>query len=460
MRVAITTLGCKVNRYDTAVIEQRLDASGWQRVDFDDVADAYIVNSCTVTDRADRDARRLCRRARRTNPGARVIMTGCYAQTSPVAVSRLDSVDYVVGLGRVDDLLRAVAGELESRTSVSDLRHADTVATVGIASFPGRSRAFVKVQEGCDLFCTFCIVPVARGKSRSVPARQVIDEIERLAARGYREIVLTGVHLGGYGSDLDPPRDLAWLLECIAERRPPVRVRVSSVDPPELTPRLLDVLAEQSVFCPHLHVPLQSLDEGVLSRMRRRYTVAEAIDALARTRGRLGDDVAIGTDLITGFPEETADEFENTRERTKELALSYLHVFPYSQRSSTSAAKRWHALPDGLVHERANAMRELDAELRVRFRRRFIGREASVLFEGERDEDDESGKGEWWSGYSEHYLPVACETGSLPASIDLRGVIRRVRIEAEAQGQGEPLVRSRHGQPGDVRGGVLIGRIV
>ncbi|HXC51703.1 MAG TPA: tRNA (N(6)-L-threonylcarbamoyladenosine(37)-C(2))-methylthiotransferase MtaB [Candidatus Limnocylindrales bacterium] len=423
MRVAITTLGCKVNRYDTAVIEQRIAAMGWQRVDFDDVADAYVVNSCTVTDRADRDSRALCRRARRNNPAARVIMTGCYAQVSPEAVSKLDSVDYVVGLGRVDDLLKAVAGELASRSAVSDLRRADTVATLGIASFPGRSRAFVKVQEGCDLFCTFCVVPVARGRSRSVPARDVLDEIERLAARGFREVVLTGVHLGGYGADLDPPCDLAWLLECIAERRPAVRVRVSSIDPPELTPRLLDVLSDRTQFCPHVHVPLQSLDDGVLTRMRRRYSAADAVSAIDRARARLGDDLAIGTDLLTGFPEESEAEFDETWRRADDLALSYLHVFPYSQRTSTSAAKRWHALPDALVHGRATRMRELDAELRARFRRRFVGREVDVLFEGARD--PATGR---WTGYSEHYVPVACASDAA----DLRGSIRRVRVESEA----------------------------
>jgi threonylcarbamoyladenosine tRNA methylthiotransferase MtaB len=404
-----------------------MDARGWTRVAFDDEADAYVVNSCTVTDRADRDARRLARKARRRNPAARVIVTGCYAQVSPADVSALDCVDYVVGLGRVDDLLRAVEGELDRRVAVSDLRRADTVATIGISSFPGRSRAFVKVQEGCDLFCTFCIVPVARGRSRSVGAREVIDEIERLAARGFREVVLTGVHLGGYGADLDPPRDLAWLLECIAERRPPVRIRVSSVDPPEVTHRLLDVMSDASLFCPHLHVPLQSADDGVLARMRRRYTAAEAGEAVDRIRRHLGSDVSIGTDIVTGFPEESEDEYRGTWERLDDLDLSYLHVFPYSQRSSTSAAKRWTPLADGVVHERAVRLRELDATLRERFRRRFVGREASVLFEGTRDAA--TGR---WTGYSEHYLPVACTTASLPHDAELRGTIHRARIDAVA----------------------------
>jgi threonylcarbamoyladenosine tRNA methylthiotransferase MtaB len=425
MRVAVATLGCKVNRYDTAVIEQRVDERGWKRVGFEDVADAYIVNSCTVTDRADRDARRLARQARRRNPSARVVMTGCYAQVSPAGVAALDYVDYVVGLGRLGDLLRAVAGELDTRVAVSDVRKSESVTTLGISSFPGRSRAFVKVQEGCDLFCTFCIVPVARGRSRSVDVRAILDEIERLAARGFREVVLTGVHLGGYGADLDPPRDLAWLLECIAERRPPVRVRVSSVDPPEITPRLLDVMSDASLFCPHLHVPLQSADDAVLGRMRRRYSASDAADAIARIRRQLGADVSIGTDIVTGFPEESEGEYRSTWTRLDDLDLSYLHVFPYSQRSSTSAAKRWKALPDALVHDRAVRLRELDRMLRERFRRRFVGREANVLFEGARD--DATGR---WTGYSEHYLTVACTTERLPRDAELRGTIHRARIDA------------------------------
>jgi threonylcarbamoyladenosine tRNA methylthiotransferase MtaB len=428
VRVAIATLGCKVNQYDTAVIEGRFDEQGWQRVDFDATADAYVVNSCTVTDRADSDARRLARRARRANPSARVIMTGCYAQVSPESVAKLDCVDYVVGLGRLDDLLRAVAGELGTKTAVSDLRRADDVGTLGISTFPGRSRAFVKVQEGCDLFCTFCIVPVARGRSRSVPPRLVLDEIERLAASGFREIVLTGVHLGGYGSDLEPARDLAWLLECIAERRPPVRVRVSSVDPPEITSRFLDVVSDRALFCPHFHVPLQAGNDAVLTRMRRRYTVAEATTAIASLRDRLGEDVAVGTDLITGFPEETDEEYEETKALANDLGLAYLHVFPYSQRSSTSAAKRYRALPDSTVHDRAHRLREFDRDLRARYRNRFVGCEARVLFEGARDET--TGR---WTGYSEHYVPVACAEPQGRAGGALRGVVASVRIDSAGE---------------------------
>jgi len=405
MRVAIATLGCKVNQYDSAVIDRLVAERGWRTVDFEDVADAYVVNTCTVTDRADGDARKLARKARRTNPGSRVILTGCYAQTSPDEIARLDYVDYVVGLGRLPDLLRAVEGELTERVAVSDLRRATEVATLGIESFPGRTRAFVKVQEGCNLFCTYCIIPIARGRSRSVPPRAVLEEIDRLEARGYREIVLTGVHLGGYGRDLDERFDLAFLLEALAEHAPRLRIRLSSIDPPEITPRLLDVVAGNPLFCRHFHVPLQAGDDGVLDRMHRVYSASEAARAIALLRERI-PDVCVGTDVITGFPGETDAEFTRGRDYLADVGLDYLHVFPYSQRRSTSAAKRWTPLPREVVTVRAAALRALDRRLRTAFRERFLGRTLSVLFETSRDRATGQLR-----GYSDNYVPVLCDAG-------------------------------------------------
>ena len=418
MRVAVATLGCKVNQYDSAVMERRFAERGWTRVDFRDPADAYVVNSCTVTDRADSDARRLARRAKRTNPGARVVMTGCYAQTNPAEVDGLGEVDYVIGLGRLDDLLAAVQGELESSVAVSDLRHADSVQTLGIESFSGRTRAFVKVQEGCDLFCTYCIVPVARGKSRSVPARRVLEEIDRLEGKGFREVVLTGVHLGGYGRDLDDRFDIAWLCEALAEHRPGVRIRLSSIDPPEVSRRLLDVFASSPMFCPHFHVPLQAGDDEVLAHMGRKYTASEAADALAMIRESL-PDASIGTDVITGFPGESPQAFRRGLEYVERVGVSYLHVFPYSERRSTSAAKRWKPLPDHEVHERARTMRKLDKRLRRRFEDRFIGTTRPVLFENVRDAATGALR-----GYTDNYLPVVCDG---PDSLMNRTIDVRIR---------------------------------
>lgn len=403
MRVALATLGCKVNQYDSAVIDRLVREKQWQRVDFDEAAEAYIINTCTVTDRADADGRRLARRARRRNPEARVILTGCYAQTNPAGIAALGYVDHVVGLGRLPELLSAVEGKLADRIAVSDLRRADKVETLGIESFNGRSRAFVKIQEGCDLFCTFCIVPVARGKSRSVEPRKVIDEIELLAAGGFGEVVLTGVHLGGYGSDLEPACDLAFLLKAIAERAPKLRVRISSVDPPELTERFLGTIADNDIFCRHLHVPVQSGCDPVLGRMKRKYTAGEAAERLSAARRQM-PDLCIGTDLITGFPGETEDEFAQTVRFLEQAELDYLHVFPYSRRSATSAAKRWSELPDHVVHERARLVRALDRSMRRRFEDRFIGTRARVLFENARDKETGMLK-----GYSNNYLPLIAD---------------------------------------------------
>jgi len=429
VRVAIATLGCKVNQYDSAVIERLFGEKRWQQVEFSDTADAYVVNSCTVTDRADSDARRLARRARRSNPQARVILTGCYAQTSPGEIAGLDYVDYVIGLGRLPDLLSAVEGELAERVAISDLRHAKTVDTLGIETFSGRTRAFVKVQEGCNLFCTFCIIPVARGASRSVPPRAVVAEIDRLEARGHREVVLTGIHLGGYGADLDPACDLAWLLEAIAERRPRLRVRISSIDPPEITPRLADLVASSDTFCPHFHVAIQAGDDEVLANMNRRYTAADAERNIGMLRERV-PGVCIGTDVITGFPGESDEQFEHGLEYVERLGFAYLHVFPYSQRRATSAAKRWQPLPDHVVHERARRMRALDRRLRRRYHERFVGEQVSVLFENARDRTSGLLK-----GYSGNYLPVLCEAGD-----DWMNRVARVRISGRS---GKHLVAER-----------------
>ncbi len=400
MRVAIATLGCKVNQYDSAVFERLFAERGWERVDFSARADAYVVNTCTVTDRADAEARRLARRARRTNPEARVVMTGCYAQVGAESLRRLAEVDYVVGLGRLEDLLAAIAGQLEGSVAVGNLRRENRITTFGLRSFPGRTRAFVKIQEGCDLFCTFCIVPLARGPSRSVPPRQVIEEVERLGAAGHREVVLTGVHLGGYGRDLNPPTSLAELLGMLAERRLDLRVRLSSIDPPEVTGDLLAAARALEGFCDHFHVPIQAGDDRVLERMRRRYTVAEARAAFERIRDTF-PQANIGTDVIAGFPGETPEEFANTLAFLEQAAPGYLHVFPYSRRRSTAAAKRWQPLPERVVRGRAARLRALDRRLRRSFARRFVGKRLEVLIERPSQEPDGP-----WRGHSRNYLEI------------------------------------------------------
>ncbi len=290
-RFAVATLGCKVNQYDSAMIESRLGARGMERCEFDEVADVYIVNTCTVTDRADAESLKLARRARRLNPHARVVMTGCLAQANPAVLAAAAEIDAVVGLGRPGDLERAALGEASSRVMVSNLRKERAPIELGAVALEGRTRAFLKVQEGCDQFCSFCIVPTSRGTSRSVEPRRIFAALDELAASGFREVILTGVHLGGYGRDLDPPVDLETLLEMVDERSPISRVRISSLDPEELSDRILEIMAASDKFCPHLHLPLQAGTDATLVRMRRRYDLR----ALQRPRRTYPGGNALGS---------------------------------------------------------------------------------------------------------------------------------------------------------------------
>ncbi len=418
MRVAIATLGCKVNQYDSAMIEARLGARGIARCDFDEPADVYIVNTCTVTDRADAESLRLARRARRLNPRARVVMTGCLAQANPTALAAAREVDAVVGLGRPDDLERAVLGEAGARVMVANLRKERAAIDLGAVALEGRTRAFLKLQEGCDQFCSFCIVPTSRGTSRSVPPRRIFEALDGLAAAGFREAILTGVHLGGYGRDLDPPVSLERLLEMIAERSPIGRIRLSSLDPEELSDEVLRIVSASDKFCPHLHLPLQAGDDATLRRMRRRYDVAHFADRVERILAAM-PSAAIGTDLIAGFPGETALDFDRYFNFVESLPLAYFHVFPYSVRAGTTAAKLPRKVAAEEIRRRAARLRELGERKRRQFVERFCGSVLKVLLE-------ERGADGRLKGYSRNYIRVLVEGGESLANDEVEVVASRV----------------------------------
>ncbi|MGD0947325.1 MAG: tRNA (N(6)-L-threonylcarbamoyladenosine(37)-C(2))-methylthiotransferase MtaB [Candidatus Binatia bacterium] len=402
MRVALATLGCKVNHYDSASIATRLRGAGCTMVAFEPGADVYIVNTCTVTDRADAESRRLARRARRFNPAGRVILTGCFAQVSPQAAA-IPEVDHVVGLNRLPDLVRAVRGELATereRVLVDDLRTTRKVKTLGAESFTGHTRAFLKIQEGCDLFCTFCIVPFARGRSRSVPPQRVLEQLRMLAQRGFQEVVLTGVHLGGYGTDLDPQTELTDLLEMVLERPPVPRIRLSSIDPPEVTARLIGLLRDSPALCPHLHIPIQAGHDDVLRRMHRRYAIGFVRELCGRIREQL-PNAAIGTDVIAGFPGETEAHFDEGVQVLAALPLTYFHVFPYSRRMGTTAAKLDGQVAPAIIKQRAQRLRTLGERKRLEFACRFVGCQARVLAE-----HASTRHGGWLTGYTGNYQRV------------------------------------------------------
>ncbi|MGH7768575.1 MAG: tRNA (N(6)-L-threonylcarbamoyladenosine(37)-C(2))-methylthiotransferase MtaB [Candidatus Binatia bacterium] len=404
MRIAIATLGCKINQYDSAVIQSRLEETRHSFVPFEEEADFYIVNACTVTDRADWEARQLVRRAKRRSPAARVLVTGCYAQIKPQEVAEVPGVDFVVGLNRVPDLLRFVdqteASSGADRIAVGQVRNERGVPVLGARALPGHTRAFLKIQEGCNYSCTYCIIPAARGLSRSVPPEDIMREIRALAEKGFVEIVLTGIHLGGYGHDLNPRMDLTGLLEIVLEKSPIRRLRLSSLDPREVPERLLRLMERSGTLCPHLHVCAQAGDDLILKRMRRNYDAAYYRDIVIRARELL-PDAALGSDIIVGFPGESEASFERQMEFFDSLPLTYFHVFPYSIRSTTVAAGLPGHVPSAVKKERARRMRELGTRKKREFYRRFLGRRVSVLVEGD------SNVAGARRGYSRNYLPVS-----------------------------------------------------
>jgi threonylcarbamoyladenosine tRNA methylthiotransferase MtaB len=398
MRFAIATLGCKVNQYDSAIIEARLLALGMERTEFGRPAEVYIVNTCTITHRADAESLRLARRARKLNPGARVIMTGCLAQANPHTLAQAVEVDAVVGLGRNGDLERAAIGDSVERVMVSNLRKQLAAIELGTATLDGHTRAFLKVQEGCDQFCSFCIVPISRGRSRSAAPRRIFEALDSLAERGFKEVVISGVHLGGYGRDLDPAVELEQLLEMIAERCPIERVRLSSIDPEELNDKIIAIVAQSSRFCPHFHLPLQAGEDQTLSRMRRRYSTDYFGERVERVLTAM-PDAAVGTDLIAGFPGETARQFEQYFNFVDNLPLAYFHVFPYSPRPNTTAAKLPDRVPAAELKRRSAMLRELGERKRRQFAASLVGKRLKVLFEQTTPDG-------WLRGYSRNYVSV------------------------------------------------------
>ncbi len=404
VRVAVVTLGCKVNQCESAGIAEAMAAQGMTIVPFEDEADCYIVNTCTVTGRTDYQSRQLIRRAIRRNPAAAVFVTGCYAQRAPEEIARIPGVRIVAGNAEkasLPRLLQEFTAGNGGQVRVGDIRGERAFSRLGATTFPDHTRAFLKIQDGCDAFCSYCIVPHARGPSRSLPPQEVEAGIATLAAAGYREVVLTGIHLGAYGRDLTPPANLEGVVRRCAEERPVERLRLSSIEPREITDELLALLGSSDVLCRHLHIPLQSGDDGILAAMRRDYDGAFFRDLLRRIFAAV-PGIAVGIDVMVGFPGETAAAFANTLHLVEEMPVAYLHVFPYSQRPGTPAAALAGQIPDREKKGRAEWLRRIGAEKRRTFAERFIGTPLTVLIEGRK----EAATG-FPRGFSDNYLPVA-----------------------------------------------------
>jgi threonylcarbamoyladenosine tRNA methylthiotransferase MtaB len=371
-RYHVVTLGCKLNQFDTAAIEGMLRGRGLERAEDPGGADVLVVNTCTVTSRADADARRLVRRLRRASPAARLLVTGCYAERRPADLAALSGVDAVVGnsgRARLPSLLDRWAGP---RADAVD--HGCETRPLPEALHFGRTRAYLKVQEGCDLRCSYCIIPTVRGASRSVPPGEVEGGLRRLVERGFREVVLTGVNTGDWGKDLDPPLVLADLLERLMGVPGLGRLRLNSLEPRTVTDRMVQLMSGAGGrIARHLQVPLQSGSDAILRGMRRNYRTALYADVVERLRQAM-PDIGIGADVIVGFPGEDESRFEETRGFIRDVGLSYLHVFSWSAREGTDAFRLAGRVPRTTVRRRVALLRAQAAEQGLAFRRSFTGR--------------------------------------------------------------------------------------
>lgn len=414
MRIAIYTLGCKVNQYETQAMEQELTARGHELVDFEQPADAYIINTCSVTAISDKKSRQMIRRARKLNPDAIVAACGCYVQTHTDEVVEL-GIDLVGGTGQRMEFLRQLltAAEKKTRVLVDDALHRHEFEILPAGGQMSRTRAMLKVEDGCRNFCTYCIIPFARGPVRSLPISEAVVQTGQLAAEGYQEVVITGIEISSWGQDLDGEKSLMDLLEAVSAAAGEMRLRLGSLEPRTITEDFCRRAAKLTNLCPHFHLSLQSGCDETLRRMNRRYDTERFYKSVTLLR-EFFPGVAITTDLITGFPGETEEEFQKTLDFIRRCEFAQIHVFPYSVRPGTRAAAM-EQLPKSVKEERAARAGEVAARLHEQYLQSCVGQVYPVLFEQPGQEGE-------FTGHAPNYMEVTA-----PGE-DLHNCLRPVRI--------------------------------
>ncbi len=419
-KAAFYTLGCKVNQYETeAVIDIFID-NGYQIVDFSEKADLYIVNSCTVTNEAARKTRQIARRAKRSAPESIVAIVGCYTQAFPDEVSEIEEIDFVMGSNNKAEILNK-AEEMMAGSSVDDeiseYSELSEYEELKLKRLSNTTRANVKIEDGCNQFCSYCIIPYARGPVRSRKKEDVVAEIRRLSQQKVKEIILTGTHLGAYGRDQGNPKALTELMRSLTELDELKRVRLSSIEGTEIDQEMIDLIAEEDIFCPHLHLPLQSGSDQILEAMNRPYNAAEFKKTIAKLRERI-PELAVTTDVIVGFPGETEATFTETMKVVEEIGFSKVHVFPYSAREGTPAAEM-EQINGNIIKEYSKKLRLLNESLMLSYQEKFIGQEKEVLIEEVRDH-----KTDLLTGYTDNYLKVL-----LAGSDKLKNQLVKVKLK-------------------------------
>ena len=430
MRVAFYTLGCKVNQYETQALEQLFAGRGHTLVPFEGEADAYIINTCTVTAVSDKKSRQVVRQARKRSPEALVAVCGCYPQTHPDDIKNLP-VDLVAGTGDrtgfVELVEQAWSERREKITALDDAMKRRVFEPLPAGGLEGRTRAMLKVEDGCVNFCTYCIIPYARGPVRSLPLASAAAEAERLAAEGYKELVLTGIEISSWGRDLEGRPELIDLIEAVCAAAPDCRIRLGSLEPRTITEEFCRRAAELPNLCPHFHLSLQSGCDATLKRMNRKYDTARFFESVCLLREHF-QSPAITTDMIVGFPGETETEFEQSLDFIRRCAFASMHIFPYSKRPGTPAADMPGQVPKAVKEERARQAARAASRMERSYLEQFAGQREEVLFEEERDG--------LWRGHTTRYCEVR-----VPSGENLHNQLRQVSVTGVGDGflEGEIL---------------------
>lgn len=401
--ISIATLGCKVNQFESEAIIDGLKQKGYLLVPFGQGADISIINTCTVTQRADFQSRQFVRRAFRSNPHSLIIVAGCYPQVEPDVFLKMKEVHYLLGNKEKREIPHHLPmmekGEFP-RVQIGKIDEERSFPETPLFSFHQHTRAFLKIQDGCNACCSYCIVPHARGPSRSLPPERVLKHLKVLKEKGFKEVVLTGIHLGTYGLDFHPPFPLEKLIRGLEKEDIPDRIRLSSMEPGDFSPELMTTLSQSGRICPHLHISIQSGDDEILKKMNRDYDRSFLSHLIQELSLRI-PNLSIGADVIVGFPGESEAHFRQTYGLVESLPFSYLHVFPFSRRKGTAAYQFPQGLSEKEIKKRAREMRELGKQKRQVFYQRFLNQKLRVLVENRREK--ETGR---WKGFSRNFIPV------------------------------------------------------
>ncbi|MCR1952274.1 tRNA (N(6)-L-threonylcarbamoyladenosine(37)-C(2))-methylthiotransferase MtaB [Clostridium sp. DSM 100503] len=403
MKVAFSTLGCRVNVYESEAMAEKFIREGYEVVDASEAADVYVINTCTVTNMGDKKSRQIISRARRLNENATVAVVGCYSQIAPKEVSEIPGVDVVLGTRNKGDVVYYVnkaRDEGKSQVHVEGVLKNRKFEELNIEEYQDKTRAFLKIQDGCNRFCTYCIIPYSRGSVCSKDPKKVLEEVNKLAEHGFKEIILSGIHTASYGLDLEGSVNLIDIIEEIEKVEGIERIRIGSIEPAFFTPEVIEKIKKFKKLCPHFHLSLQSGCNATLKRMNRRYTAKEYADSVKLLRETM-PDVSITTDVIVGFPGETEEEFNETYEFLKNIKLTKTHVFKYSPRKGTKAADMQDQIDGSIKEKRSKLLIELSNKNEKEFIEKFIGKEMDALIETE-----VKGKDGIYEGYTRNYIKV------------------------------------------------------